>query len=485
MIDEIKRLQALAGKLEPGADERSILLKNTSEYIETFLKELPQKQTYNFLNKKSLKLLDVPFSEEPAEIKDVFSVIEEELESSGINAASGRHLGFFPGGGLYHSSLADSIADVLNNYAGISFASPGAVKMENSLLNWMASLLGYPSTAKGNLTSGGSISNLIAIVTARDAFKLKAAVFQKAVVYLTAQTHHSFEKALSIAGLKECVKHYLPLDENFKMDVRILEREIEKDRRAGLIPWMVVASAGTTDVGAIDPLDEIGEIASREKLWLHVDGAYGAFFILSESGKKLFKGIERSDSVIMDPHKSLFIPFGTGAVLIKNGGLLYNAHCFSAGYMQDTSDENSVPSPADLSPELTKHFRGLRLWLPLKLIGIKHFRAALEEKLLLARYAYSELRKISGMEMGIYPQLSVVTFRYISGNYDVNEYNKLLLNEILKDGRVFLSSTTLNGKFILRIAVLSFRTHLAELDLALNIIKDKIDYLNSTLNTKE
>ena len=344
----------------------------------------------------------------------------------------------------------------------------------------MASLVGYPSSAKGNLTPGGSISNLITVVTAREAFKINSSSYKKAVVYLTAQTHHSFEKALRIAGMKECIKHYVAMDENYRMNAAALNEEIEKDKKVGLLPWMIVASAGTTDVGAVDPLEDIGRIAGKEGLWYHIDGAYGAFFVLCETGSRILKGLELSDSVILDPHKSLFLPFGTGAVLIKKGKLLYDAHKYTAGYMQDALSENFYDSPADLSPELTKHFRGLRLWMPLMLIGIKPFRAALEEKLLLARYAYSELGKIPGIKTGINPQLSILTFRYSDPEYDADKYNKHLLNEILKDGRIFMSSTVLNGNFTLRMAILSFRTHLAEVELALNIIKDKIKIINSS-----
>ena len=472
----------MARMLEPSTEERSSLFKDTEQYIERFLGSLSGKLTYNSFDGESLSPLYTAIAEEPSDRGEVFEAVEKTLEHAGINAASGGHMGFFPGGGLFHSSLADSIADVLNCYAGVYLASPGAVHMENNLLSWMASLVGYPAGAKGNLTPGGSVSNLIAAVTARDAFKLKSSDYCKSVVYLTAQTHHSLEKALRIAGMKECVKHYIPTDKDFKMDAKVLDREIEKDRRAGLIPWMIVASAGTTDVGAVDPLEEIGKTAAKQKLWYHVDGAYGAFFVLSESGNKILKGMEKSDSIIMDPHKSLFLPFGTGAVLVKNGKLLYDAHSYSAGYMQDALWKKGETSPSDLSPELTKHFRGLRLWLPLKLIGLKPFRAALEEKLLLAKYAYSRLEKIPGMEMGIFPQLSVVTFRYKPADYGVEVYNKMLSEEIIKDGRIFLSSTTLNGRFMLRMAILSFRTHLAEVDLAVKIIAEKIEYLNSTIN---
>ena len=179
----------------------------------------------------------------------------------------------------------------------------------------------------------------------------------------------------------------------------------------------------------------------------------------------------------MDPHKGLFLPYGLGVVLVKDKNKLNAAHYYTANYLQDAVAIEEEPSPADLSPELTKHFRGLRLWLPLMLHGVKPFRAGLEEKLLLTKYFYEELKKINGFEMGPEPELSVASFRYLPKEGDANKFNQLLLQEILKDGRIFLSSTNINGKFIIRIAVLAFRTHLQTIDLILQILKEKVELL--------
>jgi len=251
-----------------------------------------------------------------------------------------------------------------------------------------------------------------------------------------------------------------------------LEKQIAEDKKKKLNAFLVIASAGTTDVGAIDPLDEIGRIAKRHRLWYHIDAAYGGFFILTKEGKKKLRGIEMSDSLVIDPHKGLFLPYGLGVVLVKDQSKLHASHYYVANYMQDAVAANEEPSPAELSPELTKHFRGLRLWLPLKLHGIKPFRACLEEKLLLAKYFHKEVRKL-GFETGLEPELSVVTYRFVPKHGNANEFNKRLLDEVVKDGRVFISSTMLNGNFTLRFACLAFRSHLSTVDLLLQILKEK------------
>jgi glutamate/tyrosine decarboxylase-like PLP-dependent enzyme len=273
--------------------------------------------------------------------------------------------------------------------------------MERILLRWMAGFLGYPAASTGDLTSGGSIANLVGIVTAREAHGLKAKDFDRAVVYLSEQTHHAIDKAFRIAGLKESPKRFVPLDGRHRMRPEALEAAVEGDAKAGLRPWLIAATAGTTDTGAVDPLADLAEVAHRHGLWLHVDGAYGAPFALTEQGKRILRGIERSDSVVLDPHKGLFLPFGSGAVLVREGSNLLGAHHYDASYLQDrdTLASRDEVSPADLSPELSRPFRALRLWLPLKFAGVAPFRAALEEKLLLARHFYERMRLEDGFEV--------------------------------------------------------------------------------------
>ena len=239
----------------------------------------------------------------------------------------------------------------------------------------------------------------------------------------------------------------------------------------------MVASAGTTDVGAIDPLRAIGKIANERGLWYHIDAAYGGFFVLTDEGKKKLEGIETSDSLVIDPHKGLFLPYGLGVVLVKNAEKLRDSHRYAANYMQDAAALTDEPSPADLSPELTKHFRGLRLWLPLKLHGAAPFRACLTEKLLLAKYFHTEVQKL-GFESRIEPELSVVTYRWLPRNGDANIFNKRLLEHVVADGRVFISSTMLNGEFTLRFACLAFRSHLSTVDTLLTVLKNKVGGLD-------
>ncbi len=475
MIDRIKQLEKLSSALEPDTEERALLLEKVVQYANAFLENITKVPAYRDTTNEGIRLYDSPISEEPIDIDTALNLLKYHVDFPGVNVGSGAYLSFIPGSGLYHSALADYLAAVTNRYAGVFFASPGAVRMERMLLAWIANFIGYPKSAAGDLTSGGSIANLVGIVTAREAYNLKAKDFERSVAYLTEHAHHSVEKALRIAGLKECVKRYIPLDGHYRMKADALEQTILNDKKAGLNSWLIVAAAGTVDTGAVDPLESIADIAQTHQLWLHVDGAYGAAFALCDMGKKILKGIERSDSMIIDPHKGLFLPFGTGAVLVKDGKKLRQAHYYEASYLQDTEKlvSSDEISPAELSPELSRHFRGLRLWLPLKLIGVAPFRAALEEKLLLARYFYEKMQHIDGFELGPYPDLSIVTYRYLPKQGDVNKFNQQLIRAIQQDGRIFLSSTMIDGKFTLRLAVLGFRTHLDTIEQAIEILQEK------------
>ncbi len=471
MRKAILELEHLSRMLDPTSDQRADTRNKVVDYTESFLNNIESLKAFNASSDNGLGILDSPISEIGIGIDEAISLIHENVDKPALNPASGGHFGYIPGGGIYYSALGDYLADIFNRYAGIFFAAPGAVRMENMLIRWMNDLVGYPSGAAGNLTSGGSLANLIAIVTARDAKDIKASNIEKSVIYLSQQVHHSVDKAIRIAGLRECIVRHVPLDEKYRIVASALDEQIVSDKAAGLNPFLVVASAGTTDVGAIDPLADIGAIAKQHDIWYHIDAAYGGFFILTDEGKEKLRGIETSDSLVIDPHKGLFLPYGLGVVLVKNADALREAHYYMASYMQDANAAASTdePSPADLSPELTKHFRGMRLWLPLKLHGIAPFRVCLEEKLLLAKYFHAEVQKI-GFESTVEPELSVVTYRYLPKNGDADIFNKQLLDAIAADGRVFCSSTMLNGNFTLRFACLSFRSHLSTVDTLLDVL---------------
>ena len=477
LLKQIAQLEKISAELEPTQQERQGYNTEINEYANDFINSLSERPAYykGDANSNSLSL-----KKEKQSLADLLKIYTEEVVEKGILPSSGGHIGYVPGGGIFTAALGDYIADITNEYAGIHYASPGAVALENELIDWMKTIFGFPKDAIGNLASGGSIANLIALTAARDKHQIKNEKIIKSVVYLSPQVHHCIHKALRIIGLEDVIVRHVDLDNNHRINAKKLEQFIKTDYKAGLNPFLVIASSGTTDTGAVDPLDEIGNISKKHNLWFHIDGAYGGFFILVDDKKELFKGIEKADSLVIDPHKSLFLPYGLGAVLIKDKSAVYHSNHYFANYMQDALNETIV-NPADVSPELTKHFRGLRLWIPLQLHGIEPFKACLEEKLLLTEYFRIRLKEI-GFQLGPRPDLSISYFWYPSSTIDQNTFNKKLLEYLHDDGTIFLSSTILNEKFVIRIAISSFRTKKETIDKAMVMIKSGLAKVENYFN---
>jgi glutamate/tyrosine decarboxylase-like PLP-dependent enzyme len=366
------------------------------------------------------------------------------------------------------------IAAASNKYSGFASASPGAVRIENACTAWLADVIGYPKEAAGTLTSGGSVANLTAIVAAREARDPEGG----GAVYVTRFAHYCIDKALHIAGRGRSPKRIIATDASHRMSMEALEQALEQDRRDGIRPWLVIASAGTVDTGAIDPLSEIADLCRRYGAWFHADGAYGGLFALCDEGRALLRGIEQADSVALDPHKTLFLPYGTGAALVRDGRLLQQAFSASGEYIRPLGESEVGPSPADLSPELTRHFRAMRLWLPLQTAGIAAFRAAQAEKLALSRHFHARLSEIDGFDPGPPPDLSVVAFRYLPRSGDVDAFNERLMRHIQQEGRVMMSGTRIDGSYRLRCAILCFRTHLEHVDDAVDAVVRGVEALN-------
>jgi len=463
---DIERLRAIAGPLEPDSGSRRELGSKALDHALAFLDEVEDAPSLRPASDVFDQRLDPEFTDEGRDPAAVLDYVGACIERPGITTTSPRFMGYIPGGGLFHSALGDMLAAASNKYSGFAPAAPGAVRIENACTAWLASVIGYPSTAAGTLTSGGSMANLTAIVAARDARDLDGG----GAVYLTRFVHHCIDKALNIAGRRSSPRRLIATDENHRMSIDALEQALEEDRRNGVRPWLIVASAGTVDTGAVDPLAEVAALCRRHGAWFHVDGAYGGLFALCDEGQEILSGIEQADSVALDPHKTLFLPYGTGAALVREGQQLIDAFSASAEYIRPFSETEVGPSPADLSPELTRHFRALRLWLPLQIAGIAAFRAAQSEKLALARYFHARLSEIEGFDPGPEPQLSVAAFRFLPSSGDVDDFNERLIRHIQQEGRVMLSGTRIDGSFYLRCAILCFRTHLEHVEDAIDAV---------------
>jgi aromatic-L-amino-acid decarboxylase len=384
-----------------------------------------------------------------------------------IDTAGPGYLAYVPGGGLYAAALADFVACAVNRYVSLADLAPALTAMETSVIRWLCELFALPATSQGILTSGGSIANLSAIVTARTA--LLGDDFLDGTIYVSAHTHQSVAKAAKIAGFPPAAVRTVACTADLGLDPDALRDAIRVDRAAGRRPFCVVATAGTTNTGAVDPIDALATLAAREGLWCHVDAAYGGFFQLTDRGRTRFAGIERADSITLDPHKGMFLPYGTGCLLVHDGERLRAAHHVGSELFQDLDTARPIPNFADYSPELSRDFRGLRVWLPLHCHGVDAFRAALDEKLDLTRVVFDGLRSTSEIELPWDPPLSIVAFR-LAGADDAA--NRRFLERINASKRIAISSTMIEGRYTLRVCVLSHRTHRDRVEEAVAIIRE-------------
>ncbi len=463
-------LQRRMAPLEPDSGKRAELGGQVLDHALRFLDDVEDAPSYRPASEAFDRRFDPEFTANGRAVGDVLDFIATTVDRPGIATTSPRFLGYIPGGGLFHSGLGDLLAAVSNKYAGFATAGPGAVRIENACVDFLRKAVGYPDSAAGTLTSGGSMANLTAVVAAREALDPDGG----GAIYTTRYAHYCIDKALKIAGRGRSPHRKIATDANTRMRVDALREALDRDVADGIRPWLIVASAGTIDMGAIEPLEEIAALAREYGAWFHVDGAYGGLFALCDEGRAKLHGIALADSIALDPHKTMFLPYGIGAVLVRDGQLLADAFGHDADYIRPFGQADVGPSPANLSPELTRHFRGLRLWLPLQLAGIDAFTAAQSEKLLLARYFHARLSELASIDPGPEPELTVVAFRHRSGD----EAGERLMAHLQQGGRVMLSGTRIDGAYYLRAAILCFRTHIDHIDEAIAAIRDAVDELD-------
>lgn len=467
--------------LELSADQMRRLVDQAMERIVPFVKSLPDQPAAETEGGAELaRSLVEPLPREGADFDKLLDLLFDRLIPQSFNTAGPGYLAYIPGGGLLHTAVAELISNAVNRYVGVWAAAPGLAQLEANVVRWFCEIVGFPEQARGFLTSGGSLSNFSAVVTARR--ERLPENFLRGVIYTSDQVHHCVQKAALLAGFPAANIRELPCDERFRLRPEALERQIAQDRREGFQPFLAVASAGTTNTGAVDDMEAISEICRREDLWLHVDAAYGGFFMLTERGRETMRGLQYADSLTLDPHKGLFLPYGTGALLVRDGAALRRAHSVHGDYMPPLQDDPMLVDFCEISPELSRGFRGLRAWLPIKLHGIGPFARNLDEKLDLTFWALDQLKALPEIEIVAEPQLSVIAFRYADpnlGDEALNRLNRDFLKRINRRKRVYLTATTLGGRFVIRICVLSFRTHFERVEACIEDVKAALTELTA------
>jgi aromatic-L-amino-acid decarboxylase len=389
----------------------------------------------------------------------------EEWIPRSFNTASPGYLAYIPSGGVFPATLADLIANGVNRYTGVWLAAPALVQLEANALEWLREWMQFPATTRGLFTTGGSMANFTGIVCARE--RGLGARIRDGVMYASDQVHHSVAKSARLAGIMPDRIRSIPVDGSLRMRVDVLADSITRDRAAGLVPFLVVSSAGTTNTGAVDPLADIASVCRDRGLWHHIDGAYGAFFHMCPELRPLLAGLPQADSLTLDPHKGMFLPYGTGALLVRDGQALRAAHSVTASYMPASQDDTGLYDPHQYGPDLSRGFPGLRVWMAVKLFGAERYRAAIAEKRALALDAARRIAAIPSLVMDAPPQLSLFAFHleWPGSTRDAqNRATRELLERVTRRGKVMLTGCEVDGRFLGRVCVLSFRTRRDRID---------------------
>ena len=403
-----------------------------------------------------------PAPESPSEPAAVLARLERDLLPFFTRVSHPRHFAFVPVPSNFVGAMADALVAGLNPFAGTWFAGSGPAQIELVTLDWLCRACGLPAEAGGLFVSGGSMANLTALGTARHVrLESRGHRLEDAALYLSDQTHSSVERALAVLGFRPDQIRKIPADEDFRLPLPALAAAIAADRAAGRIPFCVIANAGTTNTGAVDPLPELAALCRREDLWLHADGAYGAAATVCERGRRELAGIESVDSLSLDPHKWLFQPIECGCVLVRDRRLLHDAYTIHPEYLQDVHADSEAVNFCDYGIQLTRSFRALKLWMTIQVFGMEHLRAAVERGFALAETAEALLRDGGPWEVLTPATLGIVCFRFVApglGEEALDDLQLAIADRLRAESFAVVTTTRIRGVNALRFCTINPRT---------------------------
>jgi aromatic-L-amino-acid decarboxylase len=443
------------------APERMVeLARLATELVVERIKGLPDGPAWRGATRSELE--EVMREEPPEEGRSAEAVIERAARQ--ILPVAGRvdHPRFFafvPSSPTWPGVLADFMAAGHNIFQGTWLGASGPSQLEVVVIDWFRDWLGYPETAGGLFTSGGSAASLDAFVAAREA----AGAPERATVYMSDQSHTALSRAATIVGVRPEHVRTVGTDEHFRLDIQELGRMVAADRAAGMSPIAVCGNAGATNTGAVDPLTELADFCDAEGIWYHVDAAYGGFAVLTEKGRSLLAGMERADSIAMDAHKWLFQPFEAGCLMVKDVRKLESAFSVRPEYLQDTEWGRDHPNFGDRGLQLSRSFRALKVWMSIQTFGMAAFRRAVASGIELAERAEEFVRASDVLQIAIPASLGVVCFRVNPrgrslGEDGLEEINDSVQRRVIDTGTAMMSSTRLRGTYSLRLCILNHHT---------------------------
>lgn len=431
--------------------------------------------------KEVQQLLDEPLPQKPENIDALLDEVSQKIVSTITNSAGPRYFGYITGGGNQVAVLAEMIKASLNQNNLKWHSSPASTELERMVMRWVAEFIGYPKSSAGVLLSGGSVANLNCLAVARK-IKAPADISEKGLygsnpmtVYVSREGHSSFDKAMDVLGLGREYLRKIPVDSQMRIDVEQLEEQIRADKNKGLNPICAVAVAGTTNSGAVDDLEAVAEVCRRHDLWYHIDAAYGGPAARVEGVSDLFQGISKADSIVVNPHKWLYVPFEAGGALVKNPEHLRETFSTIPDYLKSDQTNGNRTDLMEYNLPLTKEFKALKVWMTLKAYGADRLRREIASDIEKAKYLTECIKENENLQLVAPVPLSIVCFRYNPGHMSeaaLNDYNNRLVNKIEEDGRIFLTGTKINEKSALRTCFINHRTRKEDIDKIIAVVQD-------------
>lgn len=439
------------------------------------MSQLHNKPVWQPIPQEKRDLFTEPLPYEPSSLESAHQRFMEDVLPYSVGNASPGFMGWVQGGGNPVGMLAEMLAAGLNANLGGRDQMP--LEVERQILHWMRELFGFPPAASGLFVTGASMANMISVWVARIRI-LGQAVRQKGladtpkrlVAYTSAGAHGCITQAIDLCGMGTDNLRMIGLDDNYQMDIAKLKQTIAQDRANGLTPFFIAGSAGTVDVGAIDDLESIADVAEAEKLWFHVDGAFGALAMLSKKIAPRLKGIERADSIAFDFHKWLQVPYDAGFIIVRDGTLHHDTFASPATYLRRETRglAGGSPWPCDFGPDLSRGFRALKTWFTIKVYGADKLGSIIDKTCDLAQYLKSKVSTEPELEMLAPVGLNVVCFRYRGLNKvsadQLNTINADLIADLHESGIVAPSATSINGHIAIRAAMVNHRIERRHVD---------------------
>jgi len=462
--------------LDPSADEIRDWGNSVIQFMIEYLGHLGDRPVYRQTSSRQIRSgLDSNLPIKGTDFDSLLKVFRENIIPFSRQNAHPRMFGYVQSPGTPIGAVADLLASTLNANLTIWRSAPAPVELERLTIDWIRQILGFRAEAGGLFVSGGSMANLAALAAAR---QTKDHSSGRLRMYASSATHFSIAKAAALLGIGRENLRQVAVDERFRMRTDDLVVKVTADLEAGYVPFCVVGNAGTVDTGAVDPLAEIRDVANRFKLWMHVDGSYGAFAVLAESARKLFAGMKQADSIALDPHKWLYLPVDVGCVIYRDPEIARATFAHEAEYTRMFGEEADEAFVCwDYGPELSRRFRALKVWMLLKGVGLDRLSQAIESNLACARHLESMVRASDDFEMVAPVELSIFCFRHVpqqlrsKSPQAIDGFNERLLVALQRDGGSYLSNATLGGRFALRGCVLNYRTTLRDMEILLDDLR--------------